>query len=126
MNDKSTSLLTDLSQALARLTEVLQETPNSIIEDATIQRFEFTFELSWKLMQSILQDNRIETFGVKSVVRSSAQLGLISDPALWLHYLESRNLTAHVYNAKQAHEIYLKLIDFPLLVSELIGNAPKH
>jgi nucleotidyltransferase substrate binding protein (TIGR01987 family) len=123
MNEKTTSLIADLTQALVRLQEILLESPNDIVRDATIQRFEFTFELSWKLMQSILQDNRIESFGAKSVIRGSAQLGIISDPTPWFVYLDARNRTSHIYNAEQAEEIYQKIKSFPPLVEELIGKV---
>lgn len=126
MNDKTNSLYTDLQNALERLQEVLKESPTEIVQDATIQRFEFTFELAWKLMQSILHDNRIESFGVKSVFRGAAQLGLIPDPSPWLTFLESRNQTSHIYNAGQAHGVYLTLLNFPELVTDLLTQVPKY
>lgn len=47
---------TDFKKAYNRLTEGLNLEPqNSIIIDGVIQRFEFTFELSWKLLKAYLE-----------------------------------------------------------------------
>ena len=46
----------DFKSALARLDEGLSiETSDSIIFDGVIQRFEFTFELSWKVLKDYLE-----------------------------------------------------------------------
>lgn len=126
MNDKASALSSDLSQAVTRLEEALNEPLTDIVRDASIQRFEFTFELSWKLMQTILQENRLESYGAKSVIRGSAQLGLIPDPTPWFDFLDARNRTSHVYNVKQAQEIYQQVLSFPPLVHELLSEVVKH
>ncbi len=38
-------------QALRKLEEIVKMEETEIIRDATIQRFEFTFELGWKLIK---------------------------------------------------------------------------
>lgn len=45
---KIESIKTDLKNANIKLLEALQADPTELNQDATIQRFEFTFELSWK------------------------------------------------------------------------------
>ncbi|MGB9706468.1 MAG: nucleotidyltransferase substrate binding protein [Microgenomates group bacterium] len=44
----------DLQKAYLRLKEAVALPPTIINRDATIQRFEFTFELCWKLMNNIV------------------------------------------------------------------------
>lgn len=39
----------EVRQAAARLREAVAEPENAIVRDAVIQRFEFSFELVWKL-----------------------------------------------------------------------------
>ena len=53
----------DFKNALGRLKEALEEdaSRSSIVVDGTIKRFEFTFELAWKLVQLILEYNSIQT-----------------------------------------------------------------
>lgn len=51
MSDERFKLALDhFEKALARLHEVLAQPENEFIRDATIQRFEFTFEAAWKAM----------------------------------------------------------------------------
>lgn len=48
--------LADYQKALFRLKEALeQDISNSLLYDAVIQRFEFTYELAWKLLKAYLE-----------------------------------------------------------------------
>lgn len=119
---KTLSLKEDLEKAVSRLKEALIEEPTDLNKDASIQRFEFTFELAWKLMQEALKVNRIESYGVKSVVRESARLGLIEDPEVWFKFLEARNATTHTYDQDEARKVYEKIKDFPMAIESLLSN----
>lgn len=120
---KTTSLKEDLEKAVKRLKEALSEEPTDLYKDATIQRFEFTFDLAWKLMQEILRENRIDAYGVKNVFRESARLGLIDNLESWFEFLESRNLTTHTYDQDEARSIYSKVKDFPPLIETMLGKV---
>ena len=122
---KSQSIYEDLVNASARLKEaLLLPSENIINQDATIQRFEFTFELAWKLMQEVLIENRVNTSrGVKTIIRDSANLGIVDDPSAWIKFLEDRNLTAHTYKEDEARSIYKDIKDFPVLVDNLVQKA---
>ena len=74
--------------------------------DATIQRFEFCFELAWKLMKAVLQYDGIEVNSPRSCIRESWKQGLISDAQEWLEMMEKRNLSSHTYDENAAREIY--------------------
>ena len=56
----------DFNKALGRLEDALSEdvSKGSIVVDGTIQRFEFTFELAWKLMKLVLAYNGIEAVSI--------------------------------------------------------------
>jgi hypothetical protein len=56
-------LFDSFADALRRLEEALKEdiTKSSIIVDGTIQRFEFTFELAWKLLRLMLLNEGIKS-----------------------------------------------------------------
>ena len=47
--------------------------------DATILRFEFCFELAWKLMKAVLQYDGIAANSPRSCIRESWKQGLIPD-----------------------------------------------
>lgn len=104
--EKITAQLTMLTQALSQLEETLNLEPTRVHKDATIQRFEFCFELAWKLLQSLVRFNGIEVFGPRNSIRSAGQLELIDDPIVWMKSLEARNLTTHVYSGDVADEVY--------------------
>lgn len=62
--------------------------------DATIQRFEFTIELFWKLLKSILESKGVEVQYPKDVLREAFTGHLIEDELTWLTMMNfgKRNL----------------------------------
>lgn len=95
------------SKALKSLTLVLKEHKTDIVRDATIQRFEYTFELSWKLLKRYIESehNVIES-SIKNILRESGKLGLIDNVEDWFCYLDARNSTSHTYNETTAEEVF--------------------
>lgn len=90
-------------KALARLHEVLAEDETSIIRDALIQRFEFTFELAWKSMFYWLQDQGENVPQMVRPVLQAAFVGqLIADADVWERIKTSRDETSHTYNESNA------------------------
>lgn len=121
---KSEALKNDLSQALVRFVETLAMPETDVNRDACIQRFEFTFELSWKLMAEISKDNsKIEFSGIKNTIRTAANIGLIEEASSWFPYLEARNLTSHTYNQDTAKEVYNSIKTFPNLVNSFLNKT---
>jgi nucleotidyltransferase substrate binding protein (TIGR01987 family) len=104
-------IYSDFKNALERLKEALSEdvSKGSIIIDGTIQRFEFTFELAWKLAKSILNYNGIEVETARLVIKEAFKADLINDGDGWIDMLEDRNKTSHIYDEKQALKIYEKI-----------------
>ena len=120
---KAKKLLDDLRRAVGRLQEALEAEPTQLNKDATIQRFEFTFELAWKLMQAVVEAEAIEAFGPKNAIRRAAQVGLVNDPEEWFKFLKARNLTTHVYDQGTADMIYEQAKRFPETIEALMGKA---
>jgi nucleotidyltransferase substrate binding protein (TIGR01987 family) len=77
--------------------------------DATIQRFEFTFELAWKFLKDYFFEQGIELNYPKEVLQQAFKVDLISDEQLWIKMLNDRNMTSHTYNEKLADEIYCSI-----------------
>lgn len=102
--------LARLNDALARLEESIsfedKQIPARLNIDAAIQRFEFTYELSWKLIQKTIRSEGGDCFSPKDCLRKAAQYRLIADPNKWIDYLEARNLTVHTYDQNTADQIY--------------------
>lgn len=74
--------------------------------DATIQRFEFTIELYWKLLKRILQTKGVDVLYPRDVLQEAYAGKLIDHEQTWLNMLKDRNLTSHTYDEKLADVIY--------------------
>jgi len=74
--------------------------------DATIQRFEFSIELFWKLLKLLLASKGVEVIYPKDVLREAFAGKLIDNEQIWLAMLRDRNLTSHTYNEELAITIY--------------------
>lgn len=98
----------DYHRALGRLRSALQKEPDAddMYLDATIQRFEFCFELAWKLMKCVLDYEGIEVSSPRSSIREGWKQGMIVDAETWLDMQEKRNLSTHTYNESTALEVY--------------------
>jgi len=117
------SLIKDLKKANKRLKEAVKAKPTRMNKDATIQRFEFTFELAWKTLQAYIKDQGFDCKSPKNCIREAARLEIIDNPEKWFKFLDHRNLIAHTYNKKLADKIYKKAINFPKEVEDLLKNV---
>jgi nucleotidyltransferase substrate binding protein (TIGR01987 family) len=113
-----------LIKAVDSLRDALAQPKNPYTRDATIQRFEYTFELSWKLLRRYLAtEAAVDTFNLKELFRQAGRQGIIANVESWFAYLKGRNLTSHTYNEKTAEETYQLaaafLPDAQALVNEL-------
>ena len=84
-----------------------------IARDASIQRFEFCVELSWKLAKKVMGSSSATA---KPVVREMLQNGLIDNFENWFDFIEARNKSSHTYDESIAREVYDTAMRF---VSEL-------
>jgi len=99
----------NFEKALKRMEDVLLEQETSIVRDATIQRFEFTYELMWKTLKVFMEDiHGIRTVSPRQVFKEAFSLSLIEDEEIFLDMIQSRNKMSHTYNEDQANEIYQK------------------
>lgn len=106
MNRKIQKSFHNLQNALKRLEEALQENQdNSLIVDGTIQRFEFTIELYWKLLKRVLLTEGIETKTPRETLKAAYQVGWLQKEEDWLQMLKDRNETSHVYDEEMARRI---------------------
>ncbi|MGD9825110.1 HI0074 family nucleotidyltransferase substrate-binding subunit [Desulfobacter sp.] len=109
--------LINLRKATDRFAEALQEPESSIVMDATIQRFEFTYELMWKTLKIFLEDiHGIRAVSPRLVFKEAYALSIIEHEDIFLEMIQSRNLLSHTYNEEQAEQIYKKC---PLYLSAI-------
>lgn len=113
--------LDGFSLALERLREALDLPPSDIVRDASIQRFEFCFELGWKAIQEVLRDQGQDCTSPKACLRIAFRQGWIQDEDHWLAILADRNLTTHTYDEALASEIYARLPGHLRWMQQLLG-----
>ncbi len=108
--------LKNYNEALNALQEgaAQYERLNELEKDGLIQRFEFTFELAWKVMQDYLKETGYS--GLRGPRPSITQMGAdgFIDPFVWSEIVEARNELSHVYNEEKSRS-YLDRIIFDFL-----------
>jgi nucleotidyltransferase substrate binding protein (TIGR01987 family) len=107
--------LTPLVQAIQRLDEGLVryqlDTTDAQIRDGLIQRFEFTYEISQKMLKRYLESasptpGAYDAMPFAEIIRSASEQGLLlGDWAQWKQYREMRGKTRHTYNEEVALEV---------------------
>lgn len=99
--------LRELGNALDRLQDALSRdiSADSMFVDATIQRFEFSVELTWKTLKKLLTSEGEEARTPRQALQRAYAVGWIDDEKLWISMLTDRNLTSHTYKEALAYEI---------------------
>lgn len=118
--DRLTQRLEIAARALTTLDEILtSKTPDKIVRDAGIQRFEYSFEAVWKAAQAVLREKYGLPLGSpKPVVRACFENALLTEEQARsaLAMVDHRNLTAHTYNEQLADEIFSALPGYAKLM----------
>ena len=114
--------LTNIKNAIATLEEAINyyntdvEQPiKNMYADSCIQRFEYTYELSWKIMKKYLKlffNKTEQELTVKNIFRYMQGYGLIKDWTKWVEYNDARNNTSHEYNLNKAQFVLTVLQSF--------------
>ncbi len=107
--------LTSFEKALKSLDEVINvynaDKTNLITRDSMIQRFEYTYSISLKMLKRYIEMNALipentETLTFNSLIRQANKMGLLkSNLEKWDDYRQKRNLTSHTYNEEAALEV---------------------
>ena len=79
---------------------------NKFEKQGLIKAFEFTFELAWKTLQDLLENEGYQNVsGPRSVIEHSFQVGYIADGEGWMEMLKRRNVASHTYQEEVAEQI---------------------
>jgi nucleotidyltransferase substrate binding protein (TIGR01987 family) len=101
------SLFSQFKKAHHRLKEALNIKEESDIKrDAVIKRFEFSYELLWKVYKKMARLEKLDYFNPKACFQFAFKSGLIDDEELFLEIIDARNKTTHVYSEEEAKKIY--------------------
>ncbi len=91
-------------------TELIEE---EAIKESLVQRFEYTVELSWKIVARHIE----EYFGLdiikapKPVLREAGRLEIL-DAQAWISFINTRNIASHTYNKNTLDSVLELMPDF--------------
>jgi len=118
MNEILVDKISNYSSALERLKESLGDVENRLYLDATIKRFELTFETARKALKKFLYLDGYECVSPRDCLKKGYQAAYIEDESIWITMLLDRNRTAHIYDEQEAASICRKIRDdyYPVLI----------
>ena len=99
---------------LRRGLELQNQRPlNELERGGLIQAFEFTQELSWKVLKDFIEERGTseKIYGSKDVIRYALQSGIISNGEVWFKMIEARNLSSHTYDESDAVELVRQITE---------------
>jgi nucleotidyltransferase substrate binding protein (TIGR01987 family) len=114
-------ILSSLERAISSLQRALDRSlkhpEDEEVRDAVIQRFEYTYELCWKLLKRRLEADSpspdlFDGMSFKDLIRTGAESGYIAAPDKWFEYREQRNKTVHIYDELEAQQVYQAVLGF--------------
>jgi nucleotidyltransferase substrate binding protein (TIGR01987 family) len=116
-----------LEQALKKWEQALEAPFSDLNRDASIQRYEFSFELLWKVVKKYLKE--IEGFECNSPKSCFREIRMTldlneSNIEICISMTEDRNLSVHTYSEEMANNLYAKLPEYAK-VSKLIAQKIK-
>ena len=101
-----TTRLDSFATAITRFSEALGTPVTNLTRDAVIQRFEFCFELAWKVIQERARTEGLDCQSPKGCLKLAYKNNWIDDETGWLAMLEDRNRTAHT-TTKRSRRRYI-------------------
>jgi nucleotidyltransferase substrate binding protein (TIGR01987 family) len=114
--------LSSLRKALMTLDEGLQahsaRPEDKFIVDACIQRFEYCYEISHKMLRRYLEETEptpkeVTDLSFPNLIRLGFERGLLSAEWLeWRAFREARNITSHAYDEIKAKEVFASIPAF--------------
>ena len=97
-------------QALAPTEELLR--------DGCIQRFEFVYELSHKMLRRFLKiispsPDDVEALTFADLIRTGDERGLLLNGwPRWKAFRDARSISSHTYDERKAREVFMIIPDF--------------
>jgi nucleotidyltransferase substrate binding protein (TIGR01987 family) len=126
---------TALANTVRRLSEGLaryqSDTADAQLRDGLIQRFEFTYELSHRVLRRYLASiaaspDEIARMAFADMIRTANAQGLLrGDWPAWRRFREMRTRTTHTYEERVATEVVSAIPDFLAEIEHLLGELER-
>lgn len=126
--------VTAFKKAIKSLNEALLEfdkTKSVFVKDACIQRFEYTYDLSHKMLKRQLAamqaaQSDINLLSFQDLIRMGAQKGfLLNSWDVWSKHRHARNITSHAYDNNKAQEVFNDIPSFLVEAQYLLEQLEK-
>jgi nucleotidyltransferase substrate binding protein (TIGR01987 family) len=125
MNEYLEGKLLQFDSALKTLQRALIADPSELEVDGAIQRFEYCFELAWKVLKIRLESDGIrDVSSPRNVLQRGFVAGILEDEESWITMLNDRNLSVHTYNEQTAREIYSRFPQHLAAMQKLLSALP--
>lgn len=112
-------------RAYSLLREALEEDPVSLSQlekEGIIKRFEYTFELTWKVLKDKLEHDGLvlNQISPKAVIRQAYAAKFIDRADTWMNMIGDRILVSHTYDFRKLEAIVQTIrADYLPLLSDL-------
>lgn len=89
-----------------------------LLRAAAIQAFEYTYELSWKMLKRYFEmtlpdPQEVESMSFAHMIRTGCEQGLLlSDITQWKQFRHNRSITSHTYDQDKAIEVFTQIPAF--------------
>ena len=106
--------------------EIMQQRPLTQLEkEGVIQRFEYTWELAWKVLKDYLDSKGVllDTVTPMSVIKAAYAAKIIDNGDVWMSALDARNKMSHTYNLKIFEQIISDISTHYLEVFDALHTA---
>lgn len=136
---KATDALSTLKAALEnmkkvnKIAELSNEYPDNIYKsfrDSMIQRFEYTFDLTWKYLSEYLEceGRKVEIKTPKGTFRESLKAKILSEDEvrLAIQMVDHRNLSTHGYDEMLIESISTQIPEYCKLIENILKRACTH
>lgn len=127
--------LSSLDQAVTQLEKGLAraeaEPGDELLRDGVIQRFEYTYELSHKMLKRYLEETEaspelLDQMSFQDIIRLGAERDLIANGwDVWRNYRSARGATSHTYDKNKAEEVYEQISGFLAEAKHLLKQLKK-
>lgn len=122
--------LKEFKKALLTLQEALNlfDAKNILVRDATIKRFEYSYELCWKSSKVFLKEQKGDlVIAPKECFKTLGKHGLLSAEEVEkiLNMVDDRNETAHAYGEKFIKELYPRIKEYYKLMEKIYEAISK-
>jgi nucleotidyltransferase substrate binding protein (TIGR01987 family) len=99
----------DFAKALTALEQSAIEAKSDLEIDGLIQRFEFTYELLWKLLKVYLEHEGILVKTPRECFKEAYRLGLLTNEEKGLKMIDDRNMSVHLYDRTSSRDIFQRV-----------------